>query len=81
MEALLSRQKFESRQSLNRSWMAKSDEMQAAITQVAIQAATMAVRLMRDADPPAEPYTRRTLQIKTSWTNDESASIKLEGTW
>ena len=41
--------------------MANSEEMQAAITQVAIQVATVAVRAMREEDPPAEPHTGRTI--------------------
>ena len=39
--------------------MANSEKMQAAITPVTTQAATMVVRAMWQADPPAKPHTRR----------------------
>ena len=39
--------------------MANSEEMQAAIMQVAIKAATAMVRVMRKADPPAKPHSIR----------------------
>ena len=61
MEALLSKQKFETRQNLNRSRMANSEEIQAAITQATIRVATMALRAMREADSLAKPHTRRSI--------------------
>ena len=57
MEALLSRQKFESRQNLNESKMANSKEMQGAI----IQAAMIAGRPMKKAKPPAELHARKSI--------------------
>ena len=39
--------------------MVNSEELQAAITQVAIQEATMAVRAMKEAKLPTKPHTRR----------------------
>ena len=41
--------------------MANSEKMQAAIMQAVIQAATVVVKAMREADPPAEPHTRRSI--------------------
>ena len=39
--------------------MANSEEMKAAITQMAIQVTTMAVKAIRETDPPAKPNTSR----------------------
>ena len=39
--------------------MENLEEMQAPITQVAIQAATLVAGAMRLADPPAKPHTSR----------------------
>ena len=39
--------------------MANSEEMQVAIMQVAIQAATAVVRVMREAEPTVKPHTRK----------------------
>ena len=49
---------------LNRSKMTDSEVMQAAIMQVAVQAATVAVRVMREADQPAELHIRRSISEK-----------------
>ena len=38
--------------------MVNSEEMQAVTMQVAIQAGTMVVRAMREADPLTKPHTR-----------------------
>ena len=42
--------------------MSNAEQMQAAIMQVAIQAVTVPVRVMRKANPPAKPHTRRNTQ-------------------
>ena len=60
-EVCLSTQKFESRQNLNRSKIANSEDMQIGIMQAAIQAATAHIRAIREADPPAEPHSRRNI--------------------
>ena len=71
---------------MTRHKIASSEEMQAAITQAAILGATVVVRAIKEADLSSEPHTRekkhprRTLQNKTSQTNDESGNIQLEGT-
>ena len=39
--------------------MANSEDIQAVIMQAAIQAVMAVVRVMREADPPSEPHTRR----------------------
>ena len=41
--------------------MAKFQEMKAVIMQMAIQAAAVAVRPMREANPPVELHTRRSI--------------------
>ena len=66
--------------------MANSEEMQTAVIQEEIQAATIMVRAMRVVDPQAEPYNRGSIQEehcrpRQNWTNDASASVQLEGTW
>ena len=49
--------------------MANTEDMQAVITQVAIQAATVTVKAMMEEALPAKPHTRSTAQTKTSQTN------------
>ena len=46
---------------MRRSKISNSEDIQAAITQVATQAATTVVRAMREADPPAKPHTRKSI--------------------
>ena len=58
-EALPKQTNSESRQNLNRSKIVHSEEMQAAIMQVAIKAATMTIRAIWESEPPAKPHTRR----------------------
>ena len=48
-------------ENLNRSKMENSKDMQAAITQAAIQAATVMLRAKREAELSAEPHTRRSI--------------------
>ena len=56
--------------------MGNSEEMQTAI----VQAATAAVRAMREANYiPEEAYKKNTA-CNTSQTNNDSACIQLEGT-
>ena len=47
--------------------MASSEDMQEAIIQVAVQAATAAVKVMREADPPAKAYTRKSIPEESHW--------------
>ena len=42
--------------------MANSEEIQAVIMQVAIQAATVAVRAVREANQPTKSHTRKSIQ-------------------
>ena len=41
--------------------MVNSEEIKTVIKQAAIKAAKLAVRAMREADPPVEPHTRRSI--------------------
>ena len=45
--------------------MANTEDMQASIMQVAIQAATAAVRAEREADLPAEPHATKSCSEET----------------
>ena len=46
--------------------MANFEQMQAAMVQVATQAATVVVRAMREADPSAKPNTRKSIPEYTT---------------
>ena len=53
--------------------------------QASIQVTTVAVRAMREADPPAKPHTRRSIpeeqyRLRQTGRYAESAKIQQEGT-
>ena len=60
-EALLSRQCFESRQTLNKANMPNTKEMQPMIMQAPIETAMVELRAMGKTYLPAEPHTRRSI--------------------